>query len=269
MVAKDTVPFMISEKDDALLGAPSKSDGMGVQDIWAERGRDLVPHLTGSTNCIQGFQILVEIYRLWDSFLQIKGHQDYAREFKNFFILIEQAFARIVPLYDQEWTLPGARSVKAGISKVPHISLDKSWHLLYGQLSNGLYGLYRGAAGRAGLLQENLTQLSEVTMTEAQSRQGIEESQGQLFSLVARALEKKTVSISGNRYEKLCEEIYKTYKNPPLANHFDVMFIQNYDLTKRLVNGFNSDKELDYRQFLTEMALKFKTKNLPEYEKNY
>ena len=272
MVKKVIVPFMISEKDDALLGAPSKSDGMGVQDIWAERGRDLVPHLTGSTNCIQGFQILVETYRLWDSFLQTKAHQVYTTEFKNFFILIEQVFARIVPSCGQEWTLPGARSVKARISEVPKISLDESWHLLSGQLSNGIYGLYRGAAGRAGLLEEDLSQLSEVTMTEAQSKQGIEESQEQLFSLVTRALNKETVSISEKKYKELCDEIHETYKKPPLAEHFDEMFIQKHDLTQRLVDGIKSDKEfdyqeIDYRQFLTKMTLEFKTKNLSEYER--
>ena len=115
MTMANTVPFMISAIDDELLGASSKSDGLGVQDIWATRGRDLVPHLTSSTHYIQGFQILVEIYRLWEIFLQTKNHQVYSDRFGKFFILIEQAFARIVPSYDEEWTLPGARSVRARI----------------------------------------------------------------------------------------------------------------------------------------------------------
>ena len=129
-----------------------------------------------------------------------------------------------------------------------------------------MYGLYRGASGRAGLLQENLRQLSEPTMTEAQRKPGICKSQEQLFSLVIQALDGKTVPIPKGKYRNLAAELVETYKNPPLVDHFEVMLIHNHDLTNRLVAGFNkSNQDLDYRQFLTQLATKFKSENLTEH----
>ena len=255
MAVKATAPFMISALDNELLGATSKTDGLGVQDIWAARGRDLVPHLTASTHSIQGFQILVEIYRLWEIFLQTKSHQVYADRFGKFFILIEQAFARIVASYGEEWTLPGARSVRARASLEPHISLDSSWLLLNNQQSNGLYGLYRGASGRAGLLQENLRQLSDQTMAASENNRGINKSQEQLFSLVKQALDadKKDVSISKKQFRKLAAELVATYRNPPLVDHFETMLMKNHFLTNRLVEGFQNLGDIDYQQFLTKL----------------
>ena len=272
MITKEPVPFMISALDNELLGASSKTDGLGVQDIWAARGRDLVPHLTASTHSIQGFQILVEIYRLWELFLQTKSHQVYADRFGKFFILIEQAFARIVATSDEEWTLPGARSVRARASLDPQISLDSSWLLLNNQQSNGLYGLYRGASGRAGLLQENLRQLSDQTMSASQDNRGINKSQEDLFSLVKQALDKKEVQIHKSSYRKLAAELVKTYQHPPLVDHFSTMLIKNHYLTNRMVEGFQNLGDLDYQQFLTKLrpllmklANDFKAENLPEY----
>ena len=123
-----------------------------------------------------------------------------------------------------------------------------------------------GASGRAGLLQENLRQLSEPTMAEAQRKPGIKKSQEQLFSLVKQALDGKIVSIRKNLYRNLVAELVETYKHPRLVDHFAVMLIHNHDLTNRLVAGFdNSNKELDYRQFLTQMAIEFKSENLTEH----
>ena len=272
MATKEIPPFMISALDNELLGAPSKSDGLGVQDIWAMRGRDLVPHLTSSTHYIQGFQILVEIFRLWEIFLQTKSHQVYADRFGKFFILIEQSFARIMASYDEEWTLPGARSVRARASLEPHISLDSSWQLLNNQQSNGLYGLYRGASGRAGLLQENLRQLSDQTMAVAQDKRGIEKSQEDLFSLVKQALDGKTIPIRKSTFRNLVAELVKTYRNPPLVDHFETMLIKSHDLTNRLVEGFQNFEDLDYQQFLTKirpllikLVNDFKLENFPEH----
>ena len=258
---------MVTEKDNELLGAPSKSDGLGIQDIWAERGKDLVPHLTGSTHFIQGFQILVEIYRLWEIFAESEGYQIPPKDFDKFFILIEQTFARTVAFCNGEWNLPGSKRVKARKSD-PNISLDPEWHLLNGQKSNGLYGLYRGASARAGLLESNRSQLSEKTMEEAQDKTKIRgNSQTQLLSLVKKALAGELVPISGNQNKELRNNIFETYVNPPLVHHFETMLIKKPDLTNRLVEGLKKYGDIEYRQFLTKLATDFKSENLPNHAK--
>ena len=144
-------PLLITAKDDELVGASSRLDAMGVLAIWSVRGRDLVPYLTEQTTNIRGFQILMEAFRLWECYEP--AHPQHAGRLDDFFVLIEQAFARVVGRYDEDWSLPGARRVRARLWEAPHISLENSgWHLLGGQKANGLWGLYRGASRRAGLL---------------------------------------------------------------------------------------------------------------------
>jgi hypothetical protein len=156
-------PLMLTEKDDELLGVANRSDAMGVLAVWSVRGRDLVPHLTEQTTNVRGFQILVEAFRLWE--LYEPAHPEHAGRLDDFFLLIEQAFARTVGWHDKEWPLPGARRVYARSSEQPHISLnDPDWHLLGGQKANGLWGLYRGASRRAGLLVDDMTRLSADSM---------------------------------------------------------------------------------------------------------
>ena len=90
----NALPLLITAKDDELVGASSRVDAMGVLAIWSVRGRELVPHLTEQTTNIRGFQILVEAFRLWEAYEP--AHPDHADRLDDFFLLIEQAFARIV-----------------------------------------------------------------------------------------------------------------------------------------------------------------------------
>lgn len=136
-------PLMVSQKDDVLLGVAQRSDAMGTLAVWSARARDLVPHLTEQTTEIRGFQILAEAFRLWGVYQQ--NHPEHAGRVDDFFLLVEQAFARTVGKRDQAWRLPGARRVAGRCQEQPHISLvDTGWHLLGGQKANGLWGLYRG-----------------------------------------------------------------------------------------------------------------------------
>jgi hypothetical protein len=80
---------------------------MGVLAVWSVRGRDLVPHLTEQTTNVRGFQILVEAFRLWE--LYEPGHPQHAGRLDDFFLLIEQTFARTVGWHDKNWPLPGSR----------------------------------------------------------------------------------------------------------------------------------------------------------------
>ena len=43
------IPVLISKPDKKLIGPAIRRDPMGMFAIWSVRGRDLVPHLTATT----------------------------------------------------------------------------------------------------------------------------------------------------------------------------------------------------------------------------
>ena len=253
-------PLLITAKDDELVGASSHSDAMGVLAIWSVRGRDLVPHLTEQTTNIRGFQILVEAFRLWELYYE-PVHPEHADRLDDFFLLIEQAFARVVGWHDGDWNLPGARRVRARLWEVPHISLeDSGWHLLGGQKANGLWGLYRGASRRAGLLTNDMTRLSHETM-EATLNAGVGgRAQKRLLEVVQGAMDGRTVELPWHMNNALTRALYETFWNVPLADHLHARLIEGHDLNQRLAERLLAVEELDHRKFLTDAA-----RDLPEY----
>lgn len=249
-------PLMVTAKDDHLLGVSNRSDAMGVFAIWSLRGRDLVPHLTETTNDVRGFQILVEAYRLWE--LYEPAYPRHAGRLDDFFILVEQAFARTVGRHDGDWSLPGARRVRARLREEPHISLvDLDWHLLGEQRANGIRGLYRGASRRAGLLQDNMTRLSGETMQQATLHAGIQPTaRSRLFKLVEKAMDGQTVPLPTDMKNPLTADLCTTCREIPLADHLRARLIESHDLTRRLAESLLDVEELDRRAFLAEEARK-------------
>lgn len=245
---------MLTDKDDQLLGASSRSDAMGVLAVWSVRGRDLVPHLTEQTTNIRGFQILVEAFRLWE--LYEPAHSDHAGRLDDFFLLIEQAFARTVGWHDKNWVLPGTRRVRARSSEAPHISLqDPDWHLLGGQKANGLWGLYRGAARRAQLLEDDMTRLSSDTMTQAALKSRIAGVvQVRLFEAMERAMDGQTVPLPTPMTDNLTKALYNTFWDLPMADLLRARLIEGHDLNRQLANRLLDVPELDHRTFLTDAA---------------
>ncbi|MBN1457927.1 MAG: hypothetical protein JXA57_00230 [Armatimonadetes bacterium] len=247
-------PLMVTAKDDDLLGVSNRSDAMGVLAVWSVRGRDLVPHLTEQTTSVRGFQILVEAFRLWEFYEP--AHPQHAGRLDDFFLLIEQAFARTVGRHDKDWSLPGARRVRARSSEEPRISLqDLDWHLLGGQKANGLWGLYRGASRRAGLLMEDMTRLSGETMEQATLHAGIKTAaQSRLFTLVESAMDGQTVALPTNMNNKLTGDLCTTFRDLPLADHLHERLIESHELTKHLAERLLDIEELDHRTFLASEA---------------
>ena len=250
----NSLPLLITAKDDELVGASSRVDAMGVLAIWSVRGRELVPHLTEQTTNIRGFQILVEAFRLWEAYEP--AHPDHADRQDDFFLLIEQAFARIVASRGQEWNLPGARRVRALSSKAPRISLqDLSLHLLGGQKANGLWGLYRGASRRAGLLREDMARLSDDTMREATVNAGVAgRAQQRLFDAVRDAMNGRTVELSAHMNNALTQALCDTFRSIPLADHLSARLIERHDLNRELAERLLAIEELDHRTFLADAA---------------
>ncbi len=151
--------LFLSERDDGLLRPSVGRDPLGLQPIWTTRARNLIPHLTAQSNRLEGFQVLLTIFGLWPTF---KGHikDETHKQLKNFYLLVEQAIARSAFSINKGWPLPGQRRLKGGSDELV-ISLNRDYHLAYGQLSSGTWGLYRGAAERAKLLNLQTLQVAE------------------------------------------------------------------------------------------------------------
>lgn len=145
-------PFMISARDDSLIGASASRDPLGLLPVWSARGRDLVPHLTEQTTRAEGFELQISTFWLWRRF--VTDRPEHSAELRAFYLIIEQAFAHAATRVNGEWPLPGQRRVNAvrGDSSVELSLGDRSCHLIRNQLGNGTWGLYRGAAARARLL---------------------------------------------------------------------------------------------------------------------
>lgn len=229
-------PLMISEKDDALLGVSNRSDAMGVLAVWSDRARDLVPHLTEQTTDVRGFQILVEAFRLWA--LYEPNHPQHAGRLSDFFLLVEQTFARIVRRHVREWPLPGARRVNARANGVGASSIsltDPSWHLMGDQKSGGIWGQYRGASRRAGLLHDDMTRLSDETAHAAMASPGLNpRAEQNFFALVAQAMDGQTVELPMHLNNSISRTITDTFREIPLRAHLYDKLISAHPLTSAL-----------------------------------
>lgn len=252
-----SAPFMLTARDDELLGVANRSDAMGVLAIWSARGRDLVPHLTEQTTNVRGFQILVEAFRLWERYQDCypgRAGAGQADELARFFVLVEQAFARVVAGCGGDWRLPGARRVRARSSEPPRLSWqDESWHLLRAQRANGLWGLYRGASQRAGLLCDDMTRLSDETLRQASQHHAFAgKAEERLLELVKRAMD-ETVALPTDRDDDLVKALCDTFAKLPLAAHLRERLIDSHDLTRELAARLPG-KPLDHRRLLIDVA---------------
>ncbi len=253
-------PLMISQKDDDLLGVANRSDAMGVLAVSSDRARDLVPHLTEQTTQVRGFQILVEAFRLWE--LYEPAHPEHAGRLDDFFLIVEQAFARTVGWHDREWPLPGSRRVKARAHEPPHISIaDPDWHLLGGQKANGIWGLYLGASRRAGLILDDMRRLSASTMEAAMLNPGLGSvAQARFFSLAKAAMDGASVLLPTNLNNQLARNLYDAFHDVPLAQHLYDKLVDGHGLNLALAARLASADELDHRTFLVAAA-----RDLPEH----
>ncbi|NIE66711.1 hypothetical protein [Burkholderia sp. Ax-1719] len=143
--------FALTDRDTSLCLPLSGRDPLGTQAVWQRRARDIVPNLTAASGLSEGFHILLVVLAWWPV---MATRKDSVRpKLQEFFLLIEQAFARACRCADKDWRLPGSRRLNDGDTGV-WISLEKSAHLLDNQLTNGVWGLYRGPAHNAGLIDE-------------------------------------------------------------------------------------------------------------------
>ena len=247
-------PLMISRKDDELVGVANRSDPMGVLAVWSARARDIVPHLTEQTTDVRAFQILVEAFSLWEIYAAQESQP--AIRLREFFMLVEQTFARTIGWCTGDWPLPGARRVRTRSGEHPCISIDNArWHLLDGQLANGIWGLYRGASARAGLLDEGMAYLSEETRQAAESHSRFGDlARKRLFDLVRTAMDGGTVKLPPQGNDSLYRALYDTFSEVPLKHHLRAKLIDGHDLNRALAEQLAACDSLDRRQFLVRAA---------------
>lgn len=244
------IALMLSEKDPEILGTTTRSDPMGTLSLWSVRARDMIPHLTEQTTSVRGFQILVEAFRLWEHY-EAK-HPDHAGRVSDFFLLVEQTFARIVGWHDRDWPLPGRRRVLARLDQTPHISLsDPDWHLLDGQKTNGIWGLYRGASIRSGLLEADGLRLADEVLNSVDENCGIDPGvQSHLFSLMKSAMDGETVELPTNYNGRLVRHVHEVFRDVPIRGLLLQKLIETTGLNQKLAERLVMNPELSHRQFM-------------------
>ena len=247
-------PLMISRKDDELVGVANRSDPMGVLAVWSARARDVVPHLTEQTTDVRAFQILVEAFRLWDIYAAQESKP--ADRLREFFMLIEQAFARTIGRLEGDWPLPGARRVRSRSGEDAYISIeDAGWHLLDGQLASGIWGLYRGASVRAGLLHQGMAYLSEETRQAAESHTYLSDiARDRLFELVSEAMDGETVPLPTHGNDSLYRALRDTFCEIPLKEHLRAKLIDGHGLNRSLAGRLAACDDVDRRQVVERAA---------------
>ena len=155
-------------------------------------------------------------------------------------MLVEQAFARTIGWTEGDWPLPGSRRVRSRREEDPHISIkDASWHLLDGQLANGIWGLYRGASVRAGLLDTGMAYLSEETRQASESHTRIQgKAQQSLFGAIDRAMDGDgAVALPTHGNDSLLRALRDTFAEVPLKEHLRAKLIEGFDLNRILAVG--------------------------------
>jgi len=151
--------FFFSSEDKDLLGSRTSRDPLGLIPIWATIARPVVPHVTEQTHTVAGFQLLVAALETYERYIENYTGDDGPVPLENYFMLFEQAVAYSTYHLGSNWPLPGNR--RLGVSEKDALILSLTPRILQNQLGAGVWGLFRGAAGRARTLDEQYRLLSD------------------------------------------------------------------------------------------------------------
>lgn len=216
------IRFWLPPEDRDLVGTHSTRDPLGLLPIWSQRGRSVVTNMTEQTNHVAGFQLLVTTLRLWEEFQN--WSPDARVRVEEFFLLTEQAFAYSTFSRTETWPLPGRERIVQFIKNgAPQLSLKNG--ILANQLGNGVWGLYRGAALRSGILHDSTRRLSAAfsgDMTDSGlSRRSKKELFGQILEAVNNREEGAEFSLHhGRNLPTDMGEIINTIPNKALLRRY-------------------------------------------------
>ena len=273
--------FHFTQSDDQLIKGTTSRDPLGFRLVWSAQGRHIVPNLTETTNRIQGFQLLVtalklcelyEEYRLrrFDEHRDKLKNQNIAQKFstENVFLLLEQAFAHAYYKVHYDWMLPGKRQVSAYQYDTPVISLERQ--ILQSQLVNGIWGLYRGAAMRSGLIDESGYKIDNILDGELKSIGNIKVgTKRYLFGLITESLIEGKESLPPNRNHRLHETLSGIiHRLPDKSVLYEYLMMKNISPLLEDLAIFANDElgqnTYDKRSFFKKCVRKF-----PDYSKHF
>ncbi len=222
--------FALTQEDKELVLPLAGRDPLGVLPVWQHRARDVVPHLTAASRHAAGFQVLLTALAWWPQF-QGK-YQRPPTQITQYFLLMEQAFARATRLMGQAWPLPGNRRLNSAASGV-WIGLSKDAQLLDSPLANGVWGLYRGPTISAGLINE------DNTVNEAMAgRVPVESSFMQdLFPSIdklLKAVKTDSIVIAERSNHHLVKALSALVTKPPLRDRLKHIFLEKTAITRAI-----------------------------------
>jgi hypothetical protein len=237
----------------------SGRDPLGTQVVWQQRARDLVPALTAASREPAGFQLLLVAFAWWPQFAERFRHPP--KDLRNYFLLIEQAFARACKMCGQGWPLPGSRRLHDSTLRGVWFGLDaRRDFLLDSPLANGTWGLYRSPASSAGLITES----GELDSKYAVEIRDASEVMLRLFTDISQAMRDPTAQkIALARKSSTVEKLAQLITDPPQKKDIRAAFVRpkSAPLTGELADLLSEldDEPLDVflmraRQALPESA---------------
>lgn len=251
--------FAFNSVDLSLLLPFSGRDPLGTQVVWQRRARDVVPALTAASRQPEGFQILLAALAWWPEFaVRYRRPQ---KDLRNFFLLVEQAFARACKMKGHEWPLPGSRRLNDTQEQGLWIGLaPRRDFLLDSPLANGTWGIYRGPAINAALIDES-DRLRPVDASCV--RQDTEVVQW-LFGPIAQALQNPTEQVSVvQKWSINVGKLTEIVERPPQKQLIRKLFVKpaHAPLTRTLADLACEDPEESIERLLARAR-----KKAPEFD---
>lgn len=253
--------FALTQEDKELLLPLSGRDPLGVLPVWQHRARDVVPHLTAASRHAAGFQVLLTALAWWPEF-----QRRYRRppiQMTLYFLLVEQAFARSTKLLGQAWPLPGNRRLNSSAPGV-WIGLRPDAHLLDSQLPNGVWGLYRGPAISARLIDaENRVDeaLAGKVLRDTSAILGLFPSIDKLL----KAPKQEGIVLAERSSSGLARALSTLVAKPPLRDKLKEIFLEQTAITRSIAP---LARDFDFARGTGVLAAEA-MENIPDYQETF
>ncbi len=142
--------FFLTEQDPNYTIKGSR-DPLGLQVIWQNAGRKIIPHLSTVSNNVMDFQILSLAYALKKKYNMTEP------EFEDFFIPFEQLFAYTRHKLNSSPGFNGIRQVRKNVSSnSKKIDIGFTKQIMSNQKAYGIWGKYNRPYSDMGIVKDKL-----------------------------------------------------------------------------------------------------------------